>query len=66
MVNTKLHNVIKNNKNIKKQPVFSEEKAFLIHLYNNTKAEIKKANKYLAAFNHNLKIIKILLSKVKN
>ena len=58
-------NIIKDNKNVKKQPVFSEEKAFLIRVYNNTKAEIKRSNTYIAALNHNLKSIKILLKKVK-
>lgn len=61
-----ISNIIKGNKTNVKQPIFSAERVFLINSYNNTIAEIKKANIYLAALNHNLKSIKSLLNKVKN
>jgi septin family protein len=52
------------NKSAKK-PEISEEKEYLIRLYNNTKAEIKKVNQYLSALNHDIKTIKKLLEDVK-
>ena len=59
-------NIIKPNKfSAKKPPIISEEKGFLLALRDNTKAQIKKTNTFLAACNHNLKLIKNLLSKVK-
>ena len=45
--------------------VISEEKEYLIKLYNTNKDEIKKVNHYLQLLNHNIKIIKRLLENVK-
>ena len=56
------------NKTVKKapeKPKISEEKEYLIKLYNNNKDEIKKVNHYLSALNHDIKIIKKLLEDVK-
>lgn len=53
------------NKSVEKAPEISERKKFLINLYNNYKAELKKVNQYLTSLNHNLKIVKILLKEEK-
>ena len=58
--------VSKNSQNqSKKGEKLSENKQFLVNLYDNTKLEIKKANSYLANLNHNLKIIRKLFEEVK-
>lgn len=59
-----INKVIKKSENqAKNGPKLSENKQFLVNLYNNTKLEIKKVNSYLANLNHNLKIIKNLIKK---
>jgi len=54
-----------NKKAIAKKPEISEEKEFLLSLFENNKLEIKKVNKYLHHLNHNNKIIKQIIEKVK-
>ena len=55
----------KNQNKAPEKPKISEEKQFLMKLYNNNKTEIKKVNEYLSVLNHNIKIIKKLLEDVK-
>ena len=61
-----INKVIKNSRNqAKKGEKLSENKQFLVNLYDNTKLEIKKVNSYLANLNHRLRIIKELFKEVK-
>lgn len=55
----------KNQNKSAKKPEISEEKEFLVKLFEGNKLEIKKIHNYLAAINHNQKIIKKLIEGVK-
>ncbi|KKL90522.1 hypothetical protein LCGC14_1903800 [marine sediment metagenome] len=59
---------IRNNKFNKNKLIIediSENKKFLINIYNNNKVEIKKVKQYLNNLNHNQKIIKEIINEVK-
>jgi len=53
------------NKSQDNIPKISENKQFLLELYNNSKNEIKKVNAYLNQLHHNQKIIKQLINEVE-
>jgi len=52
---------IKNKDNV---PELSENQSFLLSIFNNTKQNLIKANQYVSALHHDLKIIKQLIEEV--